>query len=166
MIHWDSLAVHNSAIDFTVCLWRVPAFHTKSVSAGSAPKAVLGWGYRQRCFSSQLGEWGFQSLGPRSKDKPATIAGSGATWSSLLWEGGEVCPVGSCLGPGADDPTCRGLLGPWQGDTPRHLWPRMLLRMWSYCRCLTRAVDLGGFESGLALQQGVSWRFAALVGCQ
>ena len=55
------------------------------------------------------------------------------------------------------------------GDTPRHLWPygpRMLLRLWSYCCGLTRAVDLGGFESGLAHQQGVSWRLAALVGCQ
>ena len=45
-------------------------------------------------------------------------------------------------------------------------WPRMLLRLWSYCRGPTRVVDLGGFESGLAHQQGVSWRFAALVGFQ
>jgi hypothetical protein len=51
-------------------------------------------------------------------------------------------------------------------EAPVASWPRMLLRLWPYCRGPTRAVDLGGFESGLALQQGVSWRFAALVGCQ
>ena len=43
-----------------------------------------------------------------------------------LGKGGEVCPVGSCLGPGADDPTSRGPPGPWQGDTPKHLWPHGL----------------------------------------
>ena len=51
-------------------------------------------------------------------------------------------------------------------EAPVASWPRMLLRLWSYCRGPTRAVDLGGFESGLALQQGFSWRFAALVGLQ
>ena len=122
MIHWDSLVMRHSTgaawlftivqLVFTVCLWCIPAYHTTSVSAGSAPKAVLGWGYRQRCFSSQLESWGFQSLDPLKRAKPATKEGSGATWSSLLWEGGEVCPVGSCLGPGADDPTSRGLPGP------------------------------------------------------
>ena len=37
-----------------------------------------------------------------------------------------MCPVGSCLGPGADDPTSRGPPGLWQGDTPKHLWPHGL----------------------------------------
>ena len=51
-------------------------------------------------------------------------------------------------------------------EAPVASWPRMLLRPWSYWRGPTRAVDLGGVESGLAHQQGVSWRFAALVGCK
>ena len=92
----------------------------------------------------------------------------------FLGKGGEVCPVGSCQGQG---PTTRpaeafpkaraGTWGVPQG--PRYLGPYgpwMPLRLWSYLCGLSRAVGLGGFESGPALLQGSSWRFAAMVGRQ
>ena len=86
-----------------------------------------------------------------------------------LGKGGEVCPVGSCQGQGPTTRPAEAYPKAEAGDTPRYLGPygpRMPLRLWSYLCGLSRAVVLGGFESGPALQQGSSWRFAAMVGWQ
>jgi hypothetical protein len=84
-----------------------------------------------------------------------------------LGKGGEVCPVGSCQGLGPTTRPAEAYPKAEAGDTPRYLGPYgpwMPLRLWSYLCGLSRAVGLGGFESGPALQQGSSWQFAAMVG--
>ena len=67
----------------------------------------------------------FQSPGARKGARPATKAGRGATWSSLPWERRRSVPGRELSGPGADDPTSRGLpQGPGRGHTevPGALW--------------------------------------------
>ena len=85
----------------------------------------------------------------------------------FLGKGGEVCPVGSCQGQGPTTRPAEAFPKARAGDTPRYLGPYgpwMPLRLWSYLCGLSRAVGLGGFESGPALLQGSSWQFAAMVG--
>ena len=86
-------------------------------SAGDTDSGASVRSWRGGVFKALSPSRGTSRRPKRAAEPPGRVS---------LGKGGEVCPVGSCLGPGADDPTSRGPPGPWQGDTPKHLWPHGL----------------------------------------
>ena len=97
---------------------HVPSFGRRSGALLFGTGSTYPWrGGRLEFFKALSPSRGTSRRPKRAAEPPGRVS---------LGKGGEVCPVGSCLGPGADDPTSRGPPGPWQGDTPKHLWPHGL----------------------------------------
>ena len=112
----------------------------------------------QAVLLSAAGVWSFfQSLGPCKGNQAGDQSGqrSHLVESSLGKE--AKCARSGVVWARGRRPDQPRLARAEAGDTPRQLWPygsRMLLRLWSFCHGLTRAVASVGLSQALLTSRG------------